>query len=102
MAMTTSEIAPASTKEISPVPMPMMLPMKGTTLPRMLSGRIRAMNPKLISKNPPTRASHVMNVFVLAAFLNIVSALTLANSMKLILSPALAGRHQPFYPIVPP
>jgi len=41
MATTTSEIAPASTKEISPVPMPMMLPMKGTTLPRMLSGRIR-------------------------------------------------------------
>jgi hypothetical protein len=36
------------------------------------------------------------------SILNIVSALTLADSMKLILSPALAGRHQPFYPIVPP
>ncbi len=84
MAMTTSEIAPASTKEISPVPMPMRLPIKGTTLPRMLSGRMRAMNPKLISKKPPTRASQVMKVLVLAAFLNIVSVLTLPDSMKLI------------------
>ena len=69
--------------------MPMMLPMKGITLPSTLSGFMMAMKPKAMNRKPRKRSSQVMIVFALAAFLNIVSALTVPASMKSIASPAL-------------